>query len=49
MVHLGGNIVGAFYHKISIHTSIPHGHVHRVTYARCIDTIDSPYDEHMVA
>ena len=34
----------------SIHTCIPEGHVHRVTYARCrIDKIDSPDDEHMVA
>jgi len=35
---------------ISIHTCIPEGHLHIVTYARCrIDTIDSPDDEHMVA
>jgi len=28
--------------------SIPEGHLHRVTYARCIDKIESPDDEHMV-
>ena len=34
----------------SIHTSIPDGHLHRVTYARCrTDIIDSPDDKHMVA
>ena len=34
----------------SIHTSIPDGHLHRVTYARCrIDIFDSPDDENMVA
>jgi hypothetical protein len=31
-------------------TSIPDGHLHRVTYTRCcIDTNDSPDDEHWVA
>jgi hypothetical protein len=31
-------------------TCIPDGHLHRVTYTRCcIDTIDSPNDEHKVA
>jgi hypothetical protein len=31
-------------------TCIPDGHLHRVTYIRCcIDTIDSPDDEHKVA
>jgi len=31
-------------------TCIPDGHIHRVTYTRsCIDTIDSPDDEHKVA
>jgi hypothetical protein len=31
-------------------TCIPDGHLHRVTYTRrCIDTIDSPDDEHEVA
>ena len=30
--------------------SIPHGHLHRLTYNRgCIDTIDSPNDEYLVA
>jgi len=34
----------------SIHTCIPDGHLHRVTYTRCrIETIDSPNDEQMVA
>jgi len=33
----------------SIYTCIPDGHLHRVTYARCIDTVESPDDEHMVA
>ena len=34
----------------SIHTCIPIGHLHRVTYTKCcIDTTDSPDDEHMVA
>ena len=28
---------------------IPDGHLHRVTYTRCIDTIDSPDDERIVA
>jgi hypothetical protein len=28
---------------------VPDGHLHRVTYARCIDTVDSPDDEHMGA
>ena len=33
----------------SIHTCIPDGHLHTMTYARClIDTIDSPDDKHMV-
>ena len=32
-----------------IHTCIPDGHPHRVTYTRCrIDTTDSPDDEHTV-
>jgi len=31
-------------------TCIPDGHLHRVTYTRClIDTIESPDDEHGVA
>ena len=30
-------------------TCTPDGHLHRVTYNRCIDTIDSPDDEHKVA
>jgi len=31
-------------------TCIPDGHLHRVIYTRrCIDTIDSPDDEHWVA
>ena len=30
-------------------TCIPDGHLHRVTYTRCIDTIDTPDDEHKVA
>jgi len=34
----------------SIHTGIPHGHLHRVTYTRRrIDTTDSLDDEHLVA
>jgi len=33
----------------SIRTCIPGSHLCRVTYARCIDTIDSPDVEHMVA
>jgi len=33
----------------SIHTCTPDGHLHRVTYARCIDIIDYPDDEHMEA
>ena len=33
-----------------IHTYIPDGHLHRVTYTRCrFDTIDSRDDEHIVA
>jgi hypothetical protein len=28
---------------------IPGSHLHRVTYTRCIDTVDSPDDEHWVA
>ena len=33
----------------SIHTCIPDGYLHRMTYIRCrIDTIDSPDDEHNV-
>ena len=32
----------------SIHTCITDGHLHRVTYARYIDTIDSPDDEHTI-
>jgi len=28
-------------------TCKPDGHLHRVTYTRCIDTINSPDDEHM--
>jgi len=36
--------------EFHIHTCIPDGHLHRVTYAICrIDKIDSPDDEHMVA
>ena len=32
---------------LNLHT---HGHLHTVTYTRArIDTIDSPYDEHLVA
>jgi len=31
----------------SIYTCIPHGHLHTVTYTRCIDTIEYPDDEHM--
>jgi hypothetical protein len=27
----------------------PDGHLHRVTYIRCIDTVTSPDDEHMSA
>ena len=30
-------------------TCILDGHLHRVTYTRCIDTTDSPGDEHRVA
>jgi len=30
-------------------TCIPDGHLHRVTYNRCIDTVHSPDDEHMGA
>ena len=33
----------------SMDTRIPDGHLRIVTYARCIDTSDSPDDEHMVA
>jgi len=34
----------------SFPTCMPDGHLHRVTYTRCcIDTIDSPDDEHKVA
>ena len=34
----------------SFPTCTPNGHLHRVTYTRyCIDTIDSPDDEHEVA
>ena len=34
----------------SILTYIPDGHLHRVTYARCLtDTFESPDDEHMFA
>ena len=37
-------------YKLSIQTSIPDGHLHRVTYTGCrIDTIDSPDDEHCAA
>ena len=36
-------------YRTAIHTCIPDGHLHRVTYARCrIDIIDSPDDEHLV-
>ena len=35
--------------QVGIPTCIPDGHLHRVTYTRCIDTIDSPDDEHMAA
>jgi hypothetical protein len=31
----------------SIQTCIPDGHLHGVTYIRCIDKIDSPDDEYM--
>ena len=35
---------------VCFHTCIPDGHILSVTYARgCIDTIDSPDDEHTVA
>jgi hypothetical protein len=31
-----------------VHTCIPDGHLHRVTYTRCrIDTINSPDDGHI--
>jgi len=34
----------------SLQSCIPDGHLHRLTYTRCcIDTIDSPDDEHKVA
>jgi len=34
----------------SMHTCVPDGHLHSVTYTRCrIDTINSPDDEHMSA
>ena len=36
--------------SISIHTCVPDGDLHRVTYARCrIDINDSPDDEHVIA
>jgi len=31
----------------SIQTFIPEGHLHRVTYSRCIDTVNSPDDGHV--
>jgi len=34
---------------ISTQNCIPDGHLHSVTYAICIDTINSPDDEHMSA
>ena len=35
---------------MELHTYVPDGHLHRVTYARCrTDTIYSPDDEHKVA
>ena len=33
----------------NVQTCIPDGHLHRATYTRCIDTIDSPDDENGVA
>ena len=33
----------------STQTCLPDGHLHRVTYTRCIDAINSPDDEHMSA
>jgi len=32
-----------------IQNSTPNGHLYTVTYTRCIDTINSPYDGHMAA
>ena len=33
----------------SIQTCTPNGHLYRVTYTRCIETINSPDDGHMTA
>jgi len=32
-----------------IQTCTPNGYLYRVTYTRCIDTINYPDDEHMAA
>jgi hypothetical protein len=32
-----------------VHTCTPNDHLYRVTYTRCIDTINSPDDGHMAA
>ena len=49
------NRTSGIYHSMYVtvwyagmHTCIPDGHLHRVIYARCIDTIDSPDAEEMV-
>ena len=32
--------------QLSVQTCTLDGHLHRVTYTRCINTVDSPDDEH---
>jgi hypothetical protein len=46
----GRNFLMAVWYAGQEGTCIPDGHLHRVTHTRrCIDTIDSPDDEHEVA
>jgi len=49
-LHVSSNLVLVCRSEISFPTCTRNGHRHRVTYTRgCIDTIDSPDDEHDVA